>query len=82
MQQLQQVHNTHQLSHPTQTVSFFYSKSQTGNLRSYLQKVIQMFEHSDANLVQVFEETVENGHQISCCQLVPQDDCQLVYREG
>lgn len=41
-----------------------------------------MFEHTDANLVQVFEETIENGDQISCRQLVPQDNRQLVDGEG
>lgn len=38
-----------------------------------------MFEHANADLIQVFEETVEDWYQISCCQLVPQDNRQLVY---
>ena len=37
-----------------------------------------MFEHANADLVQVFEEPVEDGHQIGGCQLVSQDHCQLV----
>lgn len=37
-----------------------------------------MFEHTDANLIQVFEEAVEDGHQVGRCQLIPQNDRQLV----
>lgn len=41
-----------------------------------------MFEHANADLVQVFEETVEDGHQVSGCQLVSQDNRQLVDGES
>lgn len=41
-----------------------------------------MFEHANADLVQVFEETIEDRHQISCCQLVSQDNGQLVDGES
>lgn len=52
------------------------------NGKAYLEEVIEMFEHTDADLIQVFEEAIEDGHQISCCELVSQDHCQLVDREG
>lgn len=41
-----------------------------------------MFEHADADFVQVFEEPVEDGHQVGRCQLVSQDNRQLVDGEG
>ena len=41
-----------------------------------------MFEHTNADLIQVFQETIKDGHQISRCQLVSQDHCQLVDGEG
>ena len=41
-----------------------------------------MFEDPYPHLVQVLEEAVEDGHQVSCCQLVPQDQGQLVDGEG
>lgn len=37
-----------------------------------------MFEHTDADLIQVFEETVEDGYQVCCSQLVSQDNRQFV----
>ena len=37
-----------------------------------------MFENTNADLVQVFEETVEDGNQISRRQLVSQYDRQLM----
>ena len=49
---------------------------------AYLKEVIQVFKHANANLVQVFEETIEDGNQIRCCQLVPKNNRQLVYGES
>lgn len=46
--------------------------------KSYLEEVIQVFEHANADLVQVFEETVEDGDKIGRRQLVSQDNCQLM----
>lgn len=48
------------------------------HVQSHLQKVIEVFEHADADLIQVFEEAIEDGHQISCCELVTQNHCQLM----
>ncbi|KAF3856618.1 hypothetical protein F7725_017341 [Dissostichus mawsoni] len=47
------------------------------NLRTQ-EEVVEVFEHANADLVQVFEEPVEDGHQIGGCQLVSQDHCQLM----
>lgn len=33
----------------------------------YLQKVIQMFEDTNTHFIQVFQEPIENWHQISSC---------------
>lgn len=41
-----------------------------------------MLEHADADLIQVFEEAVEDGHQVGGGQLVSQDDRQLVDGES
>lgn len=37
-----------------------------------------MLENSDAHLIQVFEEAVKNRHQVSCCELIPQNHSELV----
>jgi len=47
-----------------------------------LEKVVEVFEDADADLVEVFEEAVEDGHQVGRRQLVSQDHCQLVDGEG
>lgn len=57
----------------------------TGNRsidNSYLEEVIKVFEHANADLIQVFEEAIEDGDQIGRRQLVSQDDCQLVDGES
>lgn len=41
-----------------------------------------MLEDADADLVQVFEEAVEDGHQVGRRQLVAEDHRQLVDGEG
>ena len=41
-----------------------------------------MFKDADANLVQVLEEAVEDGHQVGCRQLVAQNHRQLMDGEG
>lgn len=41
-----------------------------------------MFEHADADFIQVFEEPVEDGHQVGCRQLISQNNGQLVDGEG
>lgn len=47
-------------------------------LQTHLQEVVEVFKHADADLIQVFEESVEDGHQVGCRQLVSQNDSQLV----
>ena len=49
---------------------------------SDLEEVEQVLEDADANLVQVLEEAVEDGHQVGCRQLVAQDHRQLMDGEG
>lgn len=39
----------------------------------HLQEVVEVLEHADADLVQVFEEAVEDGHQVGRRQLVAED---------
>lgn len=41
-----------------------------------------MFEHANADFIQVFQETIEDRHQISCCQLVSKNYCQLMNGES
>lgn len=44
----------------------------------HLQEVVEVLEDADADLVQVFEEAVEDGNQVSRRQLVAEDHRQLV----
>lgn len=48
----------------------------------HLQEVVEMLEDADADLVQVFEEAVEDGHKVGRRQLVAEDHRQLVDGEG
>lgn len=48
----------------------------------HLQEVIEVLEDADADLVQVFEEAIEDGHQVGRRQLVTEDHRQLVDGEG
>lgn len=48
----------------------------------HLQEVVEVLEDADAHLVQVFEEAVEDGHQVGRRQLVAEDDRQLMDGEG
>lgn len=48
----------------------------------HLQEVVEVLEDADADLIQVFEEAVENGHQVGRRQLVAEDHGQLVDGEG
>lgn len=41
-----------------------------------------MLQHADANFIQIFQEAVEYGNQISGCQLVAQDNRQFMDRES
>lgn len=49
---------------------------------SDLEEVVEVFEDSDADLVQVLEKAIEDGHQVGCRQLVAQDHRQLMDGEG
>lgn len=49
---------------------------------SYLQKVIEVFEDTNTHFIQVLQEAIENWHQISSCELIPQDHSQLVDGES
>lgn len=49
---------------------------------SHLQEVVQVLEDPDAHLVQVLQETVEDGHQVGGRELVTEDHRQLVDGEG
>ena len=48
----------------------------------YLEEVVEVFEDPDADLVQVLEEAVEDGHQVCSRELVSQDHRQLMDGEG
>lgn len=43
-----------------------------------LKEVVEVFEDPYPYLIQVLEEAVEDGHQVRCRQLVPQDQGQIV----
>lgn len=47
-------------------------------LQTHLEEVVEVFEHADADFIQVFEEPVEDGHQVGCRQLISQNNSQLV----
>ncbi len=42
---------------------------------SHLQEIKQVFEDSYPHLIEIFEEAVKYGHQVSCGQLIPQNHC-------
>lgn len=50
--------------------------------KCHLEEVVQVFENTNANLIQVFEETIEDGDKVGRCQLVSQDNRQLVDGES
>lgn len=45
-------------------------------------EVSQVFQHPNANLIQVLDESIEDWHQVTLSNLLPQDDGQLVDAEG
>lgn len=45
-------------------------------------KLLQVFKDSHTHFVQILQEAIEDRHQASCCQLIPENHCQFMNGES